>query len=68
MEYAYYSFAKALSPNVGKLSNPQPSAAAKNHLKKAHKKLMEKYFPNTFTCFLKQRKSIITVSSCRARR
>ena len=44
----------ALSPNVGKLANPQLSSALKNHWKKPHKKLKEKNFPSALTCFLRK--------------
>lgn len=47
-----YLLSKALRPNVGKLTNPQPSPAVKNHWKKPQRKLKEKNFPNALTCFL----------------
>lgn len=53
VKYAYlYSY--ALSPKVGKLTNPQLSPAVKNHWKKPHKKLKEKNLPSVLTCFLSE--------------
>lgn len=47
-----YVFFQACNPKVGNCSNPQSSLPEKNHLKKPHKKLIEKYFMNPCTCFL----------------
>lgn len=43
---------KAARPNVGKLLNPQPSAALKNHWKHAQRKLPTNDLKSSQTCFL----------------